>query len=348
MRFDRNDYLSWYMPRIVRGDGAVNLHSSGVAAIDPDMLEPPGGDPWSHPPLFEAALAHWLGLEPGEVVFAPGATGATLLALLTLAERESELLVEDPIYEPMLRQAERLCSVRRLVRKGPAFEIPVDAASELVTDRTAVVMITEPHNPSGRFAPRHQVLELAEIARARGALLLVNEVYRCYSDRPSYHGAAEGVVVVSSLSKLMGAYWARLGWLSAPVELAGRLRAAHMNMGMGTKPAAALGLAVLETAEERRREAMDVSERGLPVVDRWVRETEGLSWLPPEGPGFGVIRLPEGVDDVALAEHLHDDLDVLVVPGRMFGLPGTLRLSWLQSGDRLEEGLRVLGDALRD
>jgi aspartate/methionine/tyrosine aminotransferase len=53
-------------------------------------------------------------------------------------------------------------------------------------------------------------------------------------------------------------------------------------------------------------------------------------------------------DDVAFAEALHDDRGVLVVPGTHFEVPGSLRLSWLQAGDRLEEGLSILAQALAD
>jgi aspartate/methionine/tyrosine aminotransferase len=54
--------------------------------------------------------------------------------------------------------------------------------------------------------------------------------------------------------------------------------------------------------------------------------------------------LPEGTDDLALAERLHVEHGVLVVPGCLFEAPGTLRVSWLQAGDRLEEGLARLAD----
>jgi len=60
------------------------------------------------------------------------------------------------------------------------------------------------------------------------------------------------------------------------------------------------------------------------------------------GPGFGAISIPEEIDDLAFGEHLHDNCGVLAVPGSCFGVPRTLRVSWLQAGDRLQEGLDIL------
>lgn len=347
MSFDQNRYLSWYMPRVRANDGAINLHASGVQALTAAELSagPGPGDSWTAAARFEAGLAAWLGIDERQVVFTPGGTGGTLLALLTLTQPGTHVVVELPIYEPMLRQAERLCQVDRLIRRPETgWRLPLVDAEKLIGPETRLVMITEPHNPSGRFAPSQDVLELADMARRQGAVLLINEVYRGYSDRPSYHGVADNIVVVSSLSKLMGAYAARLGWLSGPEPIVDRLRLGHVNMGMASAPGAEAGLAVLARADELRARAVEVSRDALPLVDEWVERTPGLFWHPPQGPGFGCVSLPEGSDDVALAERLHAERGVLVVPGSLFEAPGTLRVSWLQAGERLEEGLELLAD----
>jgi hypothetical protein len=347
MSFDRNSYLSWYVPRIRALDGAINLHASGVSALTTaDVAAGPGaGDPWTAAARFEAALASWLDIDDRQVLFAPGGTGGTLLALLTLTQPGARVIVELPIYEPMLRQAERLCQVDRLIRRPETgWRLPLVDAEKLIVPETRLVMITEPHNPSGRFAPSQDILELADMARRHGAILLINEVYRGYSDRPSYHGVADNIVVVSSLSKLLGAYSSRLGWLSGPETIVERLRRGHVNIGMASSPGAEAGLAVLARADQLRARAVEISRAPLQVVDDWVERTPGLFWHPPQGPGFGCVSLPEGTDDLALAERLHVEHGVLVVPGCLFEAPGTLRVSWLQAGDRLEEGLARLAD----
>jgi aspartate/methionine/tyrosine aminotransferase len=347
MSFGENDYLGWYMPRMM-GSTAINLHSSGVAALAPGDIDVPDANPWTVVHEFEEALASWLEIPPSELLFTPGATGGTLLALLTLTDPGDGIIVERPVYEPMLRQAGRLGSVRRFERDpASGWRIDLDRIASLVTDRTSMIMITEPSNPSGTFLPREDVLALARLAGRAGALLLVNEVYLGYTHVPSLHGQASNIVVVSSLSKLMGAYWARLGWVSAPVDVVERLREAHRNMSMPTAPGAATGLGVLARADELRAGAIERASAGAGTVDRWVASTPGLSWTRPGGAGFGCVMLPgQHRDDVAFAERLLEEQDVLVVPGTHFEVPGSLRISWLQAGGRLQEGLDAIGRML--
>lgn len=347
MEFWKDDYLAWYLDRMRRGDDSINLNSSGVRPVEVDLTTLPPGGMWEWPPAFEAALAGWLGIPAEEVVFTPGGTGGNLLALLTLAPRGARLVLESPMYEPMVRQAFRLNEVVRLQRKfGEGWRLPLNRAHKLITDDTRMIMLCEPCNPPGVYSAREDIIELADMAEKKGAYLLINEVYRSFSDRPSLHGAAKNIVIVSSLSKLVGAYQYRLGWLSASPSVAAHLREAHRNMGIPTAPAAAFGLKVMEKAEGIRKESLAAAAAGLPIVDRWVRATPGLDWVPSEGPGFGSVELPEGMDDLAFAEQLHDEHGVFLVPGSMFELPGTLRIAWQQSGERLQEGLDIVAGVL--
>lgn len=337
--FLESRYLNWYIPRLRRGGDPVNLHSSGVPPMPSMAAEHPAG-PMDTGLTFETALAAWLDVPPEEVVYTTGATAGTLLALLALARPTSEVLVEEPIYEPMLRQPQRLNRVRRLRRRfEDGWRLPMGEARQVVGPETSMVMITEPHNPSGLFSPREDVLELAAIAARHGAVLLVNEVYRGFSDRPSYHGAADNLAVVSSFSKLLGTYWTRLGWLSALPPLARRIRAASLNLGPPSTASAAVGLRLLQEVDEARRHSVERARAPLAEVDEWVQRTPGVAWHRPQGPGYGCLRLPAGSDDVQFAERLHDEHNVLVVPGTLWEAPGTLRISWLCAGERLREGL---------
>ncbi len=346
--FCRSDYLSWYLPRLRQHERAINLHSSGVAAVFPAQLDIGyDGNPYEAATSFEAALAGWLGIPPEELVFSPGATAGSLLGLLCTTGPGDRLVIEQPVYEPMLRQAERLGPVQRLVRRfDHGWQLPLGDAEALITPQTGLVMITEPHNPSGVVSKREDVLALAAMAADRGALLVINEVYRGFGHTDSFHGLADNVVVVSSLSKLFGSYWARLGWISARADLVERIRWGHLNMGMAAAPCAMAGLAFMEQADQRRDAARAQARDGIDTVQSWVEADKNLSWHRSQGPGFACVGLPGGVDDMALAERLCDEHGLLLVPGTLFESPGTLRVSWLDAGQRLEEGLALVSRAL--
>ncbi len=347
MSFDDNAYLKWYVPKLSPFSDAINLHSSGMPPVRAGEVKPPAATGFEMLGLVEERLAKNAGIPKEELVFTAGATGGTLLALLALGGERRRFVVETPIYEPMMQQARRLGEVAPLPRTFEnRWQIDLERAEATIDDDTSVVLITEPSNPSGVFSSRESVAALAEICRRRGAVLLINEVYLGYSKRKSLHRLADNVVIVNSYSKLLGAYANRVGWVSGPADLMGRLRWAGLNMGTNSVPGAAVGIGFARQAARRTEEARRKAAGGLGTVERWVAGCPAIDWIPPEGPGFGAVRLPPGVDDLELVNRLYEERSVLAVPGTLFFAPGILRISWLGAGERLQEGLDIIAETL--
>ncbi len=348
MEFWRNDYLSWYIPRVINESAdQINLHSSGVKSIEQSELTLTSGDPYEMATRFEEGLASWLGQPPKSVLYTPGATGGTLLALLTLVGAGESIMVETPIYEPMLRHAHRAGRAIPLVRRfEDGWRLPLDDAQRQIDATTRVVMITEPHNPSGRLSPKEDIFALAEIAARHDAVLLINEVYLGYTERPTHYGLADNIVVVSSLSKLTGAYWARLGWLSAPRRVTQQLRGGQLNMGMPPIPCIQFGISLLDQLVERQQKSKAIAHQGIEQVEKWMAQMPMLDWQRTDGPGFACVKLPPQLDDAALAHRLCEEHNVLLIPGHHFQSPGTVRLAWLQSDGQLINGLTVLKNVI--
>ena len=172
-----------------------------------------------------------------------------------------------------------------------------------------------------RFSPRGEVTAL--VVSAGLSLLLL------------FLPGDSRVLVADRLSVVLTDPWLRVRGFANDVV---HLRAENAEL---QRQVAHLELATAAAARE-------VAAAGLRTVDAWVRETDGISWRRPDGTGFGCVRLPDGIDDVALAEYLHDRENVLLVPGTWFEAPGTIRVSWLQSGGSLVEGLSRTAHCLRD
>ncbi len=352
MSFTRNDYLRWYIPLIQSAGDAVNLHSSGAPYFNLDDVVPAKSDghPFERFPMLEAKLARWLGIPPSEICYASGATGGTLKFLLAMVGEDREIVVESPMYEPMVKQATRLGKLVRFrceMEKG--WVLPLDNVQDLITSSTGAVMITEPLNPAGVFRDREDILALADMAARVEAPLLINEVYRSYTDAPSFHGERDNIVTVASLSKLCGFYGLRLGWLSGKKSVIAKMKGAGMNLSMPAISIASTALTLMDRVDDLRAQIIETSRQGTHTVASWVGATPHVTWTKPEGPGFCTVKLPARFsDDIAFTKDLLDKRGVLVIPGTFFELPGTIRISWLQSSGRLEEGLEALSKHLGD
>ena len=172
-----------------------NLANSGLLGCSTDdlVLEPGdvqvnGASRDGYPPLL-AAIAERYGVTPGQVVTAPGTSGANFLAFAALIEPGDEVLVERPTYEPLLAALGFLgARVRRFERRfEDGYRLDLDEIRARITDRTRLVVLANPHNPSGVLLPPEEVAGLARLAERAGAHLLVDEVYRdiWFEDAPA-------------------------------------------------------------------------------------------------------------------------------------------------------------------
>ena len=175
-----SEYLAWVK---TRKPGSYNLASSGVAPYSISQLaariedvELNGISLYGYPPL-QAAIAAHCGVPENSVVASCGTSMANFLALAALIEPGDEVLIEEPVYEPILAAVQYLrASIRRLRRRKEAdFELP--NPEEYISGRTKLIVITNLYNPSSALAPEKMLRHYGEVARSVGARVLVDEVY---------------------------------------------------------------------------------------------------------------------------------------------------------------------------
>jgi aspartate/methionine/tyrosine aminotransferase len=265
-------------------------------------------------------------------------------------------VVESPGYEPLTRIAESVGAVVTHFERPAArgFELDADRVARSLTSRTKVVVVSEPHNPSGARAGRDALREVARAAASRGARLLVDEVYAPFDQFVDARGVLQGgaddvgenVLRAASLGKAYGLGHARIGWLVGPSDdvaracdviltTAGALPLAHAREGRRALER------VGALAEQSRRRLAGKRER----VARWVGE-QGLRWSDPPGGLFGFVHLPGRGDVTSFVDGPLREREVLVAPGAFFGVPEGFRLAWSTDDATLDEGLARLGEAL--
>lgn len=347
----RIEYLSWAIETFPRA--RWDLATSGLPSISASELGAPAdlGDPAALR-SFAAAVAERYGVPVAEVAPALGTSGAAwLVAASVLSGEPAEVLIEQPTYEPLLRVVEGFGARVTRVRRSPdeGWRLDPRRVADALTDSTRLVVVASPHNPTGVVTPDEDIAEIAAACAARGAWLLVDEVYReLVLPRTTARSLGPNVLVVSSLTKCFGVGWARAGWALLPESLRGAAHTAEMHAsGVLPTMCGAVGAHALARIDALATRAELLSQGKRAIVDAFLAEHPRLSWTPPPPRAlFGFVRA-EGVDVKAGLARACAEHGLVAVDGSYFDEPSGFRLSWASlPPHRLAEGLDLLARAL--
>ena len=284
---------------------------------------------------------------------------ALMLAMQALVGAGDEVVAVVPVWPNLTAQPAILGA--RVVRfplqpgaVGGPWQLDLAALRRTVTERTRVLLVNSPNNPTGWTLSRSEQESLLEHCRSTGTWIVADEVYeRIYfggaehrpGAAPSFldiAGADDRLVVVHSFSKSFLMTGWRLGWLVLPAGLSPALaKLIEFNTSCAPVFVQRAGLAALERADqfvpglvERLRHCRDVL---LPRL----RAIPGVEAATPAGGLYAFFRAPGSDDSLAFAKRLVEGAGVGLAPGAAFGAEGEGWLRWcFASRDprRLEEG----------
>ena len=286
------------------------------------------------PALRDAILAHQhrrYGLEHEDVQVTFGATEAITAALLGLCDPGDEVLALDPFYDSY--RAGAALAGARLV--GVPLRPPDWRVGELpVTERTRVLLLNTPHNPTGRVLDRAELEAIAAACVEHDLVAISDEVYEHlvfdgeHVPLATLPGMAERTLTVSSIGKTFSVTGWKTGWACGPAELVAAVRGAKQFMtfagGTPFQHAAASALAIAE--EHGARLAAELAGKRDRLCDGL--ERAGAEVLRPAGTYFvnADVR-PLGYEDgVAFCRELPERAGVVAIPTSVFSAdPGRVR-----------------------
>ena len=353
----------------------INLTESGVEPLDVgELLGAAGTDVLLDQPLaytqsngtpeLRAAIAATLpGVAEAEVLVANGGAEANFVTCWRLIEPGDEVVVMQPNYGQAHGLAEGFGAIvrpwpLRAAGSGPAprWAPDLDELRALVTDRTRLIAVCNPNNPTGARLTEAEVAGVCEIADRHGAWVLSDEIYRGSEhagvETPSAWRRAERVVVTGGLSKAYGLPGLRIGWAIAGRDVAADLWSRRDYTTIA--PSALSDRLARHALDPARRTALLERTRRMiaanfPIVGAWIDGHAGeLAWVPPEAGAIGFVRYRHDIGSTALADRLRRTAGVLVVPGDHFGLDGWLRIGYGGRAASLREGLARLDRVLAD
>ncbi|MGM0558085.1 MAG: pyridoxal phosphate-dependent aminotransferase [Myxococcota bacterium] len=351
--------------RQLRDKASPSSLDLGIGQPDLDVQEPlrravndellAGRAPYSHNlgliEAREAVGAHY-GVDGSRVMLTVGVQEALAVAILGVVEPGDEVLVPDPgfpAYPNLVRMA-GATPVPYTLEANHDFRLDPDAILESITDKTSVVLLNSPANPTGTVIEEAPLRRLLEGLVERDVAWICDEIYEDYV----YDGAFASVldtlddprgIKLGGLSKSFHTMGWRLGWLIADEDVVEGLKPLHQHMvTCAPVPAQRAAIAALGQHEELFASTRRVFAARRDLVLELLDDLPGLACAPPQGAFYLFVDARDytrhGDDSLALAERILQEQDVVVIPGSGFGAAGEgfLRIAYTVAEPKLRDG----------
>ncbi|MGO3344503.1 MAG: methionine aminotransferase [Marinomonas sp.] len=262
-----------------------------------------------------------------EITVTSGASEAIFDAITALIQQGDEVILFDPaydLYEPAITLAGGVC--RRITLTAPDFRPDWSAFCALLTDKTRLVLVNTPHNPTGSCWTEADLEALWQAIESRDIYVLSDEVYEFihFGDHAvSVHKhtkLSERSLVVSSFGKSFHLTGWKVGYVVAPTELMMELRKIHQYVTFCT--ATPLQQALAEHLTESPEESVGLAAFYQQKRDvlRNALENSRFTLLPCDGTYFQLLDYSQisDLDDVAFCEWLIAEVGVAAIPVSVF------------------------------
>ncbi len=303
---------------------------------------------------------------PQQVVVSGGAKQSLSNIILAMVNPGDEVIIPVPAWVSYIEMVKLAGGVNVLVPAGVEqdFKITPQQLEDSITERTRMILLCSPSNPSGSVYSREELEAIvAVLARHPEITVLADEIYEhinytgSFTSLGSFPEIAGRTVIVNGVSKAYAMTGWRVGFMAGPVEVA---KAVTKLQGQTTSGISSIAqraaLAAYEGSQDCVAEMREAFRRRRDLVVRLAREIPGLKvnepqgafYLFPEVSAYLGKRFGERViaDDNDLCMYLLEEAHVATVSGSAFCLPGYIRLSYAASDEALAEAMRRIGEAL--
>lgn len=294
-----------------------------------------------------------------QVVVTPGAKPIIFFTMLALTEAGDEVIYPDPgfpIYESMITFAGAK-AVPLQLREENNFSFDHDEFCSLINERTRLIILNSPHNPTGGVLSRADVELVAKVAKENNIMVLSDEVYKniLYDDNQhhsiySLPEMPERTILLDGFSKTYAMTGWRLGYGVMPEDLAIKVERLMVNSNSCTATFSQYaGVAALKGPTVEVDDMVETFKQRREFIVAGLNQLPGVSCVMPKGAFYVFPNVGElGVKSDELENYLLHEAGVAVLSGSAFGKygEGYLRLSYANSIENIDRALQGINNAL--
>ena len=296
-----------------------------------------------HPDLVDALterIGRTVPTDGKKLLVTCGVSGGLFLAFATLIDPGDEVIMGDPYFVIYKQVVTFLGGVPVPVDTYPDFRFTAERIEPLVSDRTKIIIVGSPCNPTGAVSTARELQEIAELAQRHDLLVISDEIYSTFSydgPAPSIVPMHEEILLLSGFSKSHAATGWRIGYAFGPAPLIDEM-AKLQQYSFVCAPAPAQA-AILENLDLDTTPITDAYRRKRDTVCQGLAGTYDL--VRPGGAFYVFPKTPWGTDVEFVEEAVRNNL--LIIPGSIFsGRTTHFRISYAADDQTLRRGIDIL------
>jgi len=277
------------------------------------------------------------------ILITSGVSGGLLLAFLAIVNPGDEVIIPDPYFVMYKHLVNMLGGKCVFVDSYPDFKLPVEKIAEAITNKTKMIILNSPCNPTGAVYSEQQIKALAEIAAEKDILILTDEIYErfCYDSKcTSIANYYERALLLRGFSKSYAMTGWRLAYAAAHecltnvIEQMTKIQQYTFVCAPTPFQKAAIAALNYETGDfvDAYRRKRDLLYEGLK---------DKFELVKPGGAFYAFVKAPGGSGTEFVEKAIKNN--VLIIPGNVFSEKDThFRISYATSDEKIQQGVEIL------
>lgn len=284
--------------------------------------------------LRQAITEFWqqkYGLESAaeEVIIGVGATQAIYMILQALVNPGDEVIVPDPCFTPYMQSIEYVYGVPVPVplREEDGFNMTAELLEKSITDKTKIVMLNSPGNPTGAVISKEEALKICEVIKKHDLILISDEIYEAFIFDGSHvcmatlPGMKERTFTIGGFSKTYAMCGWRIGYAIGPKKVIDTMKIINIGTTMCMNSISQkAALYALKHCDEEVKVMVEAYKERVSYAHERINKIKGLSCILPKGAFYIFMNIRgTGMKSMEFGMKMLEEAKVITIPGISFG-----------------------------
>lgn len=300
-----------------------------------------------------------LNYKPSQIAVSCGAKHSLYNIIQVLSDEGDEVLIPAPYWVSYPEMVKLSGATAKIIETSMqnSFKITPEQLKQAISAKTRILILNSPSNPTGMVYSKKELADIADICVKNKIYVISDEIYeKLIYDTDEYTSIAsfnqdiyQLTVTVNGVSKAYSMTGWRIGYCGGPqevIEYINKFQDHTTSNPSSISQAAALQ--ALESPDSSILEMRKVFKQRRDLIMRCIDRIPEISYIVPQGAFYLFCNVAKLGNSAAISKQILDEVNVAVIPGEGFGAPEYIRLSFATSEERITEGIRRIGEWVKN